>query len=100
MLDAIVIDLTDAYSKGRIDEIRHSSLKNETIIQYDRRNNLDVTWNSADSVYSKDDLNKLLGEMEKALSKQKITQTQFDLLVRKISDLKDKNSSKENKFSI
>jgi YVTN family beta-propeller protein len=99
LLDNLVIDITDAYSKGKIYEIQHNSLKNEITILYDRilRNSIDVLTNSADVISSKKDLQKLKINVEKALSEQKITQTQFELLIKKFSDLGEKDNADSEK---
>ncbi len=87
------IDITDAYSKGKINEIHYNSLKNEISVLYEeifrkRAKSLSTVFNKN---VLEEKLNQLKDDIENAYSKQKITETQFNLLNKKISDLESNN---------
>ncbi len=88
------IDITDAYSKGKINEKHFENLKNEISLSYDRvfRKRIDELGNVSSGIVTKDQLNKLKNEMETSYSEQKITETQFTMLNKKFSDLENEDN--------
>ncbi|HEX5187681.1 MAG TPA: hypothetical protein VFV86_12405, partial [Nitrososphaeraceae archaeon] len=77
---------------------QYSNLNNEISIKYDKifRKNIDSLKNMSNGSLSIQ-LNILKEKIEIAHSEQKITETQFNLLNKKISDLEDKTNGKDGK---
>ena len=90
-LDDLERDITDIYLKGKINEIHYSNLKKEISIMYDKifRKNIDSLKDSSDKTNLKEQLNKLKNYIEITQSEQKITEPQFNLLNKKISEIWD-----------
>ncbi|HEU5120420.1 MAG TPA: YncE family protein, partial [Candidatus Nitrosocosmicus sp.] len=96
-LDNLRIDLTDSYSKGKVNEKHYERLNSEISIMYEKifRKRIVNLKDSNDNINVKEQLNKLKEEIEVSHSEQKITETQFNLLNKKISDLEDRDASSE-----
>jgi YVTN family beta-propeller protein len=97
-LQEIGKDVNDAHSKGKINEIHYNNLINEISIQYNKifRKKIDSLKDLSNGSISKQ-LNKLKEDIEIAHSEQKITETQFTLLNKRISDFEPKENDKAAK---
>jgi hypothetical protein len=95
-LDKLKIDITDSYSKGKINEKHYERLNNEISMLYEEvfRKRIESLSNSPKNTSSKEQLKKLKYDIENAYSKQKITETQFNLLNKKISEFEPKDNDK------
>jgi YVTN family beta-propeller protein len=87
-LDKLKTEITDAHSKGKVNELHYNSLKNEISIRYDKifRKRIHFIINSYDRNIS-EQLNKLKEDIEIAHSEQKITELQFNLLNKKMQEI-------------
>ena len=98
-LDKLKTDVTDSYSKGKINEKHYERLNDEISILYDKifRKRIEYLMDSPDKISSKEPINKLKNDIEVAQSEQKITEKQFDLLNKKMSDLENMDNSNTGK---
>ncbi len=88
------IETVDAYSKGELTEKHYETLKNEISVLYDKlfRRRIAALKDESVRIGSQKRLNKLRDDLENAFSEQKITETQFKLLITKISEVGEKKN--------
>jgi YVTN family beta-propeller protein len=94
LLSRIRREVIDTYSKGRINQTQYDSLMNQISILYDKifRKRIDFIMNSDRNV--SEQLNNLKDDIENSHSEQKITETQFNLLNKKILEFEPKVGDK------
>jgi hypothetical protein len=70
VLDSLEREITDIHSRGKINEVQYSNLKNEISISYDKifRKNVDFLKNLSNKTDSTEQLNKLKENIEMAHS--------------------------------
>jgi YVTN family beta-propeller protein len=85
-LDRLKTDVTDAHSKGKVNELHYNSLKNEISMLYEEifRKGIESISNSPKNDSSKEQINKLKNDIEIAYSKEKIRELHYNLLNKKI----------------
>ena len=91
-LDKLKTDITDVYSKGKINEKHYERLNNEISISYEEifRKRAKSLITIIDKNVMNERAQQLKDDIENAYSKQKITETQFNMLNKKIADLGNK----------
>ena len=92
-LDKMKTDVTDSYSKGKLNELHHNSLKNEISILYE-----EIFKKRIESLDPKDNdvqqkLQEVRGVVKDAYSKGKLIELHYNLLNEKIS-LREKDIEK------
>ena len=85
-LDTLKIDITDAHSKGKLNEIHYNSLKDEISILYQ-----EISRKGIESLKSNDDdfqekLQDLKKYVKEAYSKGKLTELHYNLLSEEITE--------------
>jgi hypothetical protein len=91
-LDKLKTDITDSYSKGKINEKHYERLNNEISMLYEEifRKRIESKSNYLENINSKEHLDKLKNDIEKAYSKGKINELHYGSLKNEISLLHDK----------
>jgi uncharacterized membrane protein len=86
-LDGLKIDLTDAYTKGKISEQHYANLKSEISVVYQ-----EIYKKKIDSLNDKDSngiiLDKVKDTIKDAYAKEKLSEQHYQLLNEKICDSK------------
>jgi hypothetical protein len=95
-LDKLNVDIADSYSKGNINEKHYERLNNEISILYDKifRRNIESLMKSTKGNIT-EQWKTVEDKIEIAHSEQKFTETQFNLLRKKISDVEKRDANNE-----